>query len=232
MNGPISFVMTLQDALDRLKALGSEKMRDQNRRHGSGDNQFGVRMGDIRSLAKEIKLDPALAAELWSTGNIDAQFLSILICCPKLLSREDLGRMARSVDFAPVADWLSSYVVKQHPEKETLREKWMIDSHPMVARLGWSLCAERVIKNPEGLDLGLLLDRIEREMPDAPEAVQWTMNYCLAETGIRYPEHRERAVALGEKIGAFRDYPTAKGCVSPFAPIWIAEMVRRSQVDS
>jgi len=25
----------------------------------------------------------------------------------------------------------------------------------------------------------------------------------------------------------FRDYPTSKGCTSPFAPIWINEMVKR-----
>jgi len=26
---------------------------------------------------------------------------------------------------------------------------------------------------------------------------------------------------------AYRDYPVSKGCTSPFAPIWINEMVRR-----
>jgi hypothetical protein len=32
---------------------------------------------------------------------------------------------------------------------------------------------------------------------------------------------------LGEAMGIYRDYPVFKGCTSPFAPIWIAEMVRR-----
>jgi 3-methyladenine DNA glycosylase AlkD len=57
--------------------------------------------------------------------------------------------------------------------------------------------------------------------------VQWTMNACLAEIGIHFPEHRKRAIAIGEKLGAYRDYPVSKGCTSPFAPIWINEMVRR-----
>ena len=32
---------------------------------------------------------------------------------------------------------------------------------------------------------------------------------------------------IGEKLGIYRDYPVSKGCTSPFAPIWINEMVRR-----
>ena len=59
------------------------------------------------------------------------------------------------------------------------------------------------------------------------EHAKWMLNYCLAEIGIRNPELRKRAVAIGEKTKAFRDYPVSKGCVAPFAPIWIDEMVKR-----
>jgi 3-methyladenine DNA glycosylase AlkD len=45
--------------------------------------------------------------------------------------------------------------------------------------------------------------------------------------GIHFPDHRKRAIAIGEKLGIYRDYPVPKGCTSPFAPIWINEMVRR-----
>ena len=38
---------------------------------------------------------------------------------------------------------------------------------------------------------------------------------------------RERALAIGEALGIYRDYPVSKGCTSPFAPIWINEMVSR-----
>jgi len=31
----------------------------------------------------------------------------------------------------------------------------------------------------------------------------------------------------GESLGIYRDYPVSKGCTSPFAPIWINEMVSR-----
>ena len=218
---------TLKETLAQLESLGNEKVRAQNSKNGAGDNQFGVRLGDIRKLATKTKTNHALAIALWETRNIDARLLAILLINPKNLSGDELDRMVRSVNFVQVADWLNSYVVKNHPDKETLRQAWMEDDDPWAARAGWSLTSERIGKNPEGLDLPALLDRIESEMGNAAPEAQWTMNFCLAGIGIHFPKYRKRAIAIGETLGIYRDYPVSKGCTSPFAPIWINEMVRR-----
>ena len=168
-----------------------------------------------------------MALALWETGNVDARLLAILLIKPKNLSSTELDRMVRSATFAQVADWLNSNVVKHHPDKEALREAWMAADDPWAARAGWSLTSERIAKSPEGLDLPALLERIESEMGGAAPEVQWTMNFCLAGIGIHFPKHRKRAIAIGEALGLYRDYPVSKGCTSPFAPIWINEMVSR-----
>jgi len=219
--------MTPKEALERLQALGSEKVRAQNAKNGAGDRQYGVRLGDIQKLAKEIKTDHELALALWETENVDARLLAILLIRPKDLSSSEMNRMVRAAEFTQLADWLNAYVVKKHPDKEALREKWMKAKDPMAARAGWNLTAERIAKSSEGLDLPALLDRIEAEMGTAAPEAQWTMNSCLAEIGIHHPHHRKRALAIGEKLGVYRDYPVSKGCTSPFAPIWINEMVSR-----
>ncbi|MCF2443557.1 DNA alkylation repair protein [Dyadobacter sp. CY345] len=221
--------MTLQETLSQLETLGTEKMRDFNKKHGVGDNQFGVKMGDIRALAKKIKTNHTLALELWNTENIDARFLAILIINPKKLSMEQLATMVKSEKFTHVADWLYSYVIKDFPETESFRKDWMNSENVMAARAGWSLTSGCVARNPELLDLPAVLDRIEEEMADAAPEVQWTMNSTLANIGIRFPEHRSRALAIGEKLGIYRNYPVSKGCTSPFAPIWINEIVGRSK---
>ena len=219
--------MTLNEALKQLKALGNETTRAHNTKYGAGDNQFGVKLGDIRTLAKKIKTNHELAMSLWETGNVDAQLLATLLIKPKNLSAKEMDRMVRSVTFVQVADWLNSYVVKQHPDKETLRQEWMTSADRWAARAGWNLTAERVSKNSEGLDLPALLDRLESEMAGAAPEVQWTMNSTLATIGIHHPKLRKRAIAIGEKLGIYRDYPVSKGCTSPFAPIWINFMVNR-----
>jgi 3-methyladenine DNA glycosylase AlkD len=223
---------TLEKVLKELESLGNAAVRAQNAKggpmgSGAGDNQFGVARGDVRKLANKIKTDHDLALSLWKTGNIDAQLLATLLIDVNLLSANELERMVKSITWVWVADWLHSYVVKQHADKETLRTKWMTSPDRWTARAGWQLTAGRVAKGPEGLDLDALLDRIEKEMAAAVPEVRWTMNMCLAEIGIHFPKYRKRAIAIGEKLGIYRDYPVSKGCTSPFAPIWIDAMVRR-----
>jgi 3-methyladenine DNA glycosylase AlkD len=219
--------MTLKDALKQLEALGTAKVRAQNAKSGAGDKQFGVSLGDIRVLAKQIRTDHALALSLWETGNVDAQFLATLLLQPKQLSAKEMDRMVQSVSFVRVADWLIAYVVRQHPDKEALRQGWMAAADRWAARAGWDLTAERVAKSPDGLDVPALLARIESEMARADPEVQWTMNNTLAGIGIHFPKHRKRAITIGEMLGIYRDYPVSKGCTSPFAPIWINFMVSR-----
>jgi 3-methyladenine DNA glycosylase AlkD len=219
--------MTLQETLTTLESLGTEKMRDFNTKRGVGPNQFGLKMGDIRGVANKIKSDHTLALELWDTGNIDARFLATLIIDPKKLSKDELTKMVKSEKFPHVADWLYSYVIKDYPDTEPLRIAWLKSADAMCARAGWSLTSGCVARNPDVLDLPAILDRIESEMPTAAPEVQWTMNSTLANIGIKFPEYRERALAIGEHLGIYRDYPVSKGCTSPFAPIWINEMVRR-----
>jgi len=220
---------TVKEILAQLESLGDEKVFAHNKKYGAGANQFGVKLGDIRKMAAKIKTNDPLALALWDTGNIDARLLAILLIKPKSLSRDAMDRMVRSAGFAHVADWMNSYVVKNHPDKESLRQAWMKDDDPWAARAGWSLTSERIARNPDGLDLPALLDRIESEMGKAAPEAQWTMNFCLAGIGIHFPQHRKRAIAIGEKLSLYRDYPVSKGCTSPFAPIWINEMVRRQE---
>ncbi len=219
--------MTLSEVMSELEALGTQKQRDFNKKNGADDCQFGLKMGDIRATAKKVKISHDLAKELWATGNLDARLLSILVCRPKEWSFDELEKMSQKATLWQLADWLNSYVIKLHPEKEEMRVKWINSSDPMLQRSAWSLTSDRVCKEPEGLDLSHLLDRIEAEMPGAERSAQWTMNFTLASIGIHHPEHRARALKIGEDLGVFRDYPTPKGCTSPFAPIWINEMVKR-----
>lgn len=219
--------MTLKEALSSLKSLANERMFAQNVKNGAGKNQYGVKLGDIRTLANKIKSNHTLALELWKTENIDARLLATLIIKLKELSAQELDEMVKSIAFVQEADWVNAYVVKDHPQRESLREKWMNSKNRWAARAGWSLTSGRVAREPEGLDLMQLLDRIESEMPAAPPEVQWTMNTTLAQIGINFSKHRKRAIDMGESLGIYRDYPVSKGCTSPFAPIWIREMVKR-----
>jgi len=45
--------------------------------------------------------------------------------------------------------------------------------------------------------------------------------------GIQHAALRKRAIAIGEKIGLYRDWPVSKGCTPPYVPVWVEFMVKR-----
>ncbi|MFE4636047.1 DNA alkylation repair protein [Streptomyces sp. NPDC056773] len=217
------------EVMAELAAMEDPKVRAVNERHG---DDHGVNLGKLRAVAKRLKTQQELASGLWETGDSAARLLAILICRPKAFGRDELDAMMREARGPKVCDWLVNYVVKRNPHAEELRVVWFADSDPVVASAGWALTTERVAKKPDGLDLAGLLDVIEAEMKDAPDRLQWAMNHCLAQIGIEHAEHRARALAIGERLGVLKDYPTSPGCTSPYAPVWITELVRRKELDS
>ncbi|BCW72838.1 DNA alkylation repair protein [Arthrobacter sp. NicSoilB8] len=217
---------TVAEVLAELAALEDPKIRLVNEKHG---DDHGVNLSKLRAVAKQLKTQQELARQLWETDDTAARLLAILICRPKAFERDELDVMVREARTAKVHDWLVNYVVKKNPHSEELRLAWSADPDPAVASAGWALTTERVAKDPEGLDLPGLLDVIEAEMKDAPDRLQWAMNHCLAQIGIEHAAHRARAIDIGERLEVLKDYPTPPNCTSPFAPIWITEVVRRQQ---
>ncbi|WP_131817205.1 DNA alkylation repair protein [Nocardia salmonicida] len=207
-----------------LAALDDPRIRAVNEKHG---DDHGVNLTELRALAKRLKTQPVLARLLWDTDDTAAKLLALLICRPKIFERDELDAMIRQARTPKVHDWLVNYVVKKNPHAEELRTVWFADPDPVVASAGWALTTERVAKKPDGLDLTGLLDLIEAQMKTAPDRLQWAMNHCLAQIGIDHPDHRARALDIGERLQVLKDYPTPPGCTSPFAPAWITEMVGR-----
>lgn len=218
---------TAAEVLAEVAALDDPKIRAVNARHG---DEHGVNLGALRAIAKRLKTQHDLAGELWRTGQVDARLLALLICRPKAFEIAELDAMLRQARTPKVRDWFVSYVVKKSAHAEALRAAWISDDDPLVASAGWGLTADRVQKGKaEGLDLAALLDVIEAEMVGAPASLQWAMNTCLAQIGIAHPAYRDRALDIGQRLEVLKGYPTSPGCTSPYAPIWITEMVRRQE---
>ena len=217
-------VETVVALMAELAALEDPRVRAVNENHG---DDHGVNLGKLRAVAKRVKTQQDLSKELWATGDTAARLLALLICRPKAFSAQELDTMLRQASIPKVNDWFVNYVVKKSAHAEELRQAWFADPDPVVAASGWALTSERIVKKPEGLDLPGLLDLIEAQMKEAPERLQWAMNNALAQIGIENPELRARALGIGERLEVLKDYPTPPNCTSPFAPIWINEIVRR-----
>lgn len=215
-----------ESTLASLKELEDPKILAVNERHG---DDHAVNLTKLRAVAKELKKNQPLARELWATDDTAARLVALLICRPKEFDQSELDSMILEARTPKVLDWLINYVVKKNPHWNDLRVLWLEDAAENVAAAGWALNTHAVITKPEALDDSAILDTIEAQMKTAEPRVQWSMNECLAQIGIHRPELRDRAIAIGKRLEVLKDYPTPPNCTSPFAPIWIEEMVRRQK---
>ena len=87
--------MDLATAMERLEAAGTEQNRTVFPRHGVTEPMFGVSYADLGRLQKEIKVDHALARELWATGNHDARILATKVADPSAMTAKEADAWAR-----------------------------------------------------------------------------------------------------------------------------------------
>ncbi len=221
--------MTFEEAILKLEESGNEKTKKMYISHGSNENAYGVKLGDLRALAKKIKIDHELALKLWVTNNFEAMMLATMIIDAKRLSENEIMNMINPVTFIQLRDEFNYNVMYLSDHNLALREKLSKLEDELLGRLGWNLYIYAVMDKKEKLDLNGLYDIIEREMKDAQKLKQEAMNRCLVEIAVRHDELRERAIAIAEKIGKIDDRPVPKGCTSSYAPEWIAAVLRRTQ---
>lgn len=228
------------DVREALDALADPGVLVVNQRHG---DDHAVNLTKLRAVAKEAGTGrkPAvkheLALGLWETGDSACRLAATLLMRPKSLDADTLDSMLRQAGTPKVHTWLLSYVVKKSAHVDELRARWFDDADPTVASAGWALTTETVaawdpVTEEQAGEITSLLDLIESTMADSPDTLQWSQNECLAQIGINHPDFRERAVDIGERLGVLKDYPTPKNCTSPYAPVWIAEMVSRQEAGS
>lgn len=216
--------MTVASVLVELAALEDPKARAINERHG---DPHGVNLTKLRALAKSLGTDRELAGELWDSGDVAGQLVALLIARPRQFTADELDAMLRSTRSEKAHAWLLSYLAAKSPHAAALRERWFGDDDPRVRAAGWTLTTRAI--TTADLDRDALLDAIERDMRDAEPTLQWAMNETLATIGIEDEARRARAIAIGEELQVLADYPLSKGCTSPFAPVWITEIVRRRE---
>lgn len=222
--------MTFEEVFAQLEAWGSESFRGIYARQGAGENQFGVKMGDLRGLAKKLKTNHPLALQLWASGNADAMILSTMLMASDQLSEAGIEAMLKPLEYYRLVDEFVYNAVSKTPCADALRIRWMDSPEEMTGRAGWNLLIARITRGETAsLDLDSILKQIEAEMKPAPRYKQESMNRSLVEIGVRFPEWLQRCIAIGERLGKLDNRPVPKGCTSSYAPEWIAAVIKRNQ---
>ena len=192
------------------------------------------RLTGLRAIAAAHGKDPATAQALWQMGSCKERLVALLMMDPRQLTPEQVEQLTDDIIAGPAADreqvgdWMLTNVLIKRPPLLQALSTWQTCPQLLRQRLFWYM-SMRTSKNMPAAEQDRLVSILEQEFATADPSVQWTMNLFAGQVGIQNPNVRARCIALGERTGLYKDYPTPKGCTSPYLPLWINAIVARGE---
>jgi 3-methyladenine DNA glycosylase AlkD len=198
--------------IERLRALGDEKRNEQATRFGvRAERRFGVRMPDLRKLARELGRDHQRSLELWRTGWQDARHLAILTAEPKKLTEEQLEAWAADFDAWDIVDNACGSLIDKTPLARPKLRKWIRRPEEYVRRAGYVLMATLAVHDKKAPDDDFLgfLELIEAAEPDPRNFVWKAVDWAIRQIGKRNPALNTAARRTAAVLAA-DDAPTRR----------------------
>jgi 3-methyladenine DNA glycosylase AlkD len=228
--------MTAKQILAELKPLGSDSYKKVMLNHGVKEPFFGVKISDLQKIRKRIKKDYQLALDLYDTGNYDAMYLAGLIADDARMTKRDLQRWIAlaNTTHAPLAGSTVPWVAAGSPHGWELALEWIDSKKPLTAAAGWASLSSLVsIKDDSELDLPelkRLLERLQKNIPQAPDEVRYQMNSFVIAVGSCVKSLTDTALQTAEKIGPVTADRGNTSCEVPFAPDYIRKVQQRNAI--
>ncbi len=223
--------MNAKEILATLRRLGRPQTAAIYKRHGSGENVFGVLTSEIAKLQKKIKVDHALATELWRTGNAEARILALQVFDPQKLTKADAERL---IDDGPahfLACYLADLLARTSIAEETMRA-WMKSPDELHREIGYGILGVRLKDDPDSIsdsEAGRVLATIEKEIARSPNWARYAMNGALISIGVFKPALGKRALETAKRIGKVEVDHGETTCKTPEAVSTIEKAGRRKR---
>jgi 3-methyladenine DNA glycosylase AlkD len=198
----------LQSIMDSLKTRGTEQNRKIYVRHGiPAERTFGVSNADLKTIAKAIKGQQALAMDLYATGNMDAMYLAGIVADGAQMTRKQLQAWADgTAGIAMIGEYTVPWVALDHPEAHDLAIKWIGSKKEAIAAAGWCTYAGIVATQAdEALNLKEieeLLGTIVKEIGGAKDRVKIAMNAFVIAVGTYVKPLLAKAKATAKQVGS------------------------------
>ena len=226
--------MKLKDVMAELERKGSAAVKTLWLKHGAKEPFFGVKIGDLKPIARKLKGQQALARELYATGNGDAQYLAGMIANGTQMTRAQLQAWADRASWRMISTTIVPWVVSEHQEGFAVALDWIDSKKGKVVIAGWySLGALVTVLPDEQLpvkELGALLDRVAKILPAAPNRVRQAMNAYVIATGTYVAPLGAKAIATARKLGKVDVNVGDTDCKIPDAESYILKSRRGAPI--
>lgn len=226
--------MKLKDVMAELEKKGSESIKNVLRKHGAKEPFFGVRIGDMKPIAKKLKGQQALALELYATGIGDAQYLAGMVIDGRQMTTKQVQTWLDTAQWGMISGTIVPWVASEHPEGFALALKWIESKDEEKARAGWNTLGALATIMPDAdlniSDYGKLLDRVAKTLKTSPDGVRYSMNSFVIAVGTYVEPLGDKAIATARKLGKVEVDMGETECKVPDAESYIIKSRRGAAV--
>ncbi|HTG95640.1 MAG TPA: DNA alkylation repair protein [Pyrinomonadaceae bacterium] len=196
----------------RLKRLGTKKQRDAMSRYAiPSENAFGVSVGKIRDMGKQLGRNHDLAQALWDTGWYEARMLAAFVDDPAQVTPAQMDRWCRDFDSWAIVDTICFHLFDKTPYAFAKAKAWANRRNEFEKRAAFALLASLGVHDKTASDesFAKCLPLIERAATDERNFVKKGVSWALRVIGRRNNELNRSAVALSKRLCASEE-PAAR----------------------
>lgn len=163
---------------------------------------IGVRLPELRKLAKTIKKDHTLALELWDTGLHEARMLASMIDEPAMVTEEQMDNWAGDFNSWDLCDQVCGNLFDRTPFAILKAIEFSAHADEFVKRAGFVLMAEYAVHNKSASNETFiaLFPIMEREAWDNRNFVKKAVNWALRQIGKRNGILKLEAIQTAQNI--------------------------------
>jgi 3-methyladenine DNA glycosylase AlkD len=168
---------------------------------------FGVPVGTIRALGKQLGTDHGLAAALWRSGWYEARMLTAFVEDPARLTAAQMDRWAKDFDNWAICDHLCFHLFDRSPHAWRKIAQWSTRREEFVKRAAFALLASVALHDRDAPDAPFTrsLRLIERAAADQRNFVKKGVSWALRSVGERNVALHRAALATAGRLADSSD---------------------------
>ncbi len=194
---------SVEEVLEMLAAKANPDQLAGMARYGmTVDNRLGVKVPQMRKIAKEIGVDHKLALELWETGVTEAMILASMVDVPAEVTEEQMEAWVQDFDSWDVCDQVCMNLFDKTPLAWKKIHDWSDREDEFVKRAAYTLIACLAVHDKGASDEEFisLIPVIKAGATDNRNYVKKAVSWALRNTGKRNPELNTVALAIAREL--------------------------------
>jgi 3-methyladenine DNA glycosylase AlkD len=200
--------LTKDEVLAWLEKQGTQKQIDGLARYGiTASKAFGVSVGTMLRLKKELDRDHALATALWKSGWYEARMFAAMIGEPEKVTRKEMNAWVAEFDNWAICDTVCWHLWDRAPHAWDRIGAWADAKPEFTKRTAFALLACLALHDKSAADEPFLaaLPLIEFAASDERNFVKKGVSWALRSVGRRSAALYAASLELAERLAASKD---------------------------